>query len=59
MEKLMFAALILSYFAPLGIMFIVLGIQRIVKLGKGKKDGKNEIEESSRRSTWQPDDPKI
>lgn len=55
----MFAALILSYFAPLGIIFIVLGIQRIVKLGKGKKDGKNEIEESSRRSTWQPDDPKI
>ncbi len=55
----MFAALILSYFAPLGIMFIVLGFQRIVKLGKGKKDGKNEIEESSRRSTWQPQDPKI
>jgi hypothetical protein len=59
MEKLMFAALLLSYFAPLGIMFIVLGFQRIVKLGKGKKDGKNEIEESSRRSTWQPQDPKI
>ena len=55
----MFAALILSYFAPLGIMFIVLGFQSIVKIGKGKKDGKNEIEESSRRSTWQPQDPKI
>lgn len=43
MEKLMFSALILSYFAPLGIMFIVLGFQRLVKLGKGKTDSK-EVE---------------
>lgn len=59
MEKLMFSALILSYFAPLGIMFIILGFQRLVKLGKGKKDESNPVEESSRRSTWQPQDPKI
>lgn len=39
LEKLMFAGLILAYFAPLGVMFITLAIQRLFKLGRNKKDG--------------------
>ena len=37
----MFAALILAYFGPLASMFITLAVQRLVKLGKGKKDGES------------------
>lgn len=44
MEKFMFAGLILAYFAPLGVMFLTLGIQRLVKLGSGKKDGESKKE---------------
>lgn len=29
---------ILAYFAPISLMIITIGIQRIFKLGKGKKD---------------------
>lgn len=38
MEQFMFAGLILAYFAPIGAMFLTLAIQRLVKLGRGKKD---------------------
>ncbi len=41
MERFMFAALILAYFGPLASMFITLAVQRLVKLGKGKKDGES------------------
>jgi hypothetical protein len=62
MEKFMFAGLILAYFGPLGVMFITLAIQRLVKLGKGKKDNESKEtkdQEVSVRSSWQPTDPKI
>jgi hypothetical protein len=39
MEKFLFAGLILAYFGPLGSMFITLAIQRLIKLGRNKKDG--------------------
>jgi len=39
MERFMFAGLILAYFGPLASMFFTLAVQRLVKLGKGKKDG--------------------
>lgn len=42
MEKFLFAGLILAYFAPLGSMFLTLAIQRLVKLGRNKKDGEGE-----------------
>jgi hypothetical protein len=38
-------------------MFVALGIQRVVKLGRGKKDGQNKDgkdHETSARSSWQP-----
>jgi hypothetical protein len=38
MEQFMFAGLILAYFGPIGFMFLTLAIQRLVKLGRGKKD---------------------
>lgn len=59
MEKFMFASLLLAYFAPLGLMFITLSIQRLVKLGSGKKDKSNKEIEKSDRDTWQPNDPSI
>ena len=53
--------MLLCYFGPLGMMFLTLGVQRVVKLGRDKKDGtdkKDDIESeiddseiSSRRSS--------
>jgi hypothetical protein len=37
-EKKLFALSLLSYFGPLGIIIIVLGIQRIVRLGRKQPD---------------------
>lgn len=48
MQKFVFAFSILAYFGPLGLMMITLGIQRMVKLGREKKDGEdNKVERKS------------
>lgn len=38
LQRMVLAFSLLAYFAPLSLMIITIGIQRIFKLGKGKKD---------------------
>jgi len=38
LQRMILAFSLLAYFAPLSLMIITMGVQRIFKLGKGKKD---------------------